>query len=217
MNTPKEPQYRQRVGYQAMLLGGFSSLATVMLVAGSIATREPIQARQKEDLKASLSQVVPNGRYDNDLLENPLQLSGPDEEPLTIYRGMVGMQVSALAWEVNSQGYAGEIRLILGVDAAGKILGVRVLSHAETPGLGDKIEVAKDDWMLQFNGLSLGNPPAAEWKVKKDGGRFDAFSGATITPRAVLQAIVGGLKRFNKDRTALLSPPVINTDTIARE
>lgn len=217
MDAPQEFQYRQRVGYQAMLLGGFSALATVVLVAGDIATREPILAQQREDLKVSLSQVVPHAYHDNDLLENQLQLTEPDVEPLTIYRGTAGMQVSAIAWEVSSQGYAGEIRLILGMDAEGKILGVRVLSHAETPGLGDKIEVAKDDWMLQFNGLSLGNPPAAEWKVKKDGGRFDAFSGATITPRAVLQGIVDGLKRFNKHRTTLLSPPVINTETVARE
>ena len=217
MSTPKEPQYRQRIGYQAMLLGGFSALATVMLVAGNIATREPILARQKEDLQASLNQVIAANLYDNDLLQSPLQLPGQKSEPITVYRGIAGTQVSALAWEVSSQGYAGEIRLLLGLDAEGKILGVRVLSHAETPGLGDKIEVDKDNWMLGFNGLSLGNPPAAEWKVKKDGGRFDAFSGATITPRAVLQAIVSGLSFFNQQRTVLLSPPVINADTVARE
>ena len=217
MSTPKEPRYRQRIGYQAMLLGGFSALATVMLVAGNIATREPILERQKEDLQASLNQVIAANLYDNDLLQSPVQLSGQKSEPITIYRGIAGTQVSALAWEVSSQGYAGEIRLLLGLDAEGKILGVRVLSHAETPGLGDKIEVSKDNWILGFNGLSLGNPPAAEWKVKKDGGRFDAFSGATITPRAVLQAIVSGLNFFNQQRTALLSPPVINADTVARE
>ena len=88
---------------------------------------------------------------------------------------------------------------------------LRVVTHRETPGLGDKIEVAKDDWILGFNGLSLGNPPAEQWQVSKDGGRFDAFSGATITPRAVVQAIAGGLRFFNGHRTELLESPAAIT------
>ena len=217
MSTPKEPKYRQRVGYQAMLLGGFSTLATALLVAGNLATRDAILERQQEDLQDSLSQVVPADQYDNNLLENPLQLSGPGGESLTVYRGTEGMQVSALAWEVSGLGYAGEIRLILGLDADGSILGVRVLSHAETPGLGDKIEIEKDDWMLGFNGLSLGNPGIDQWKVKKDGGRFDQFSGATITPRGVVQAIKEGLSFYQEHHTELLNPPVITTATVSRK
>lgn len=213
MGTPTEPQYRKRVGYQAMLLGGFSTLATVLLVVGNMATKDAIAERQKEDLQISLSQVIPDEHYSNNLLEDPLVLEGPDGKPLTVYRGTQGMKVSALAWEISEQGYAGEIRLILGLDAEGHILGVRVLAHAETPGLGDQIEVEKDDWILGFNGLSLGNPPVEEWKVKKDGGRFDAFSGATITPRAVVKAIEDGLEYFNENRTELLNPPIIHTDT----
>jgi electron transport complex protein RnfG len=211
MDTPRAPQYRKRVGYQAMLLGGFAALATALLVAGNLATRDAIRERQKEDLHASLSQVVPSGYYDNDLPANPLRLTGPQSKSLTIYRGTKGSQISALAYEIGGQGYAGEIRLILGLDVAGKILGVRVLSHSETPGLGDRIEAEKDDWILGFNGLSLRNPPAAMWRVKKDGGQFDAFSGATITPRAVLKAIKGGLSFFDEHRAELLSPPVVTS------
>ena len=216
MSTNQEPEYRRRVGYQAMLLGGFSTLATALLVAGNLATKDAILEREKEDLQDSLSQVIRMDLYDNNLLENPLQLNGPQGRPLTVYRGTEGMQISALAWEVSSQGYAGEIRLILGLNADGEILGVRVLSHAETPGLGDKIEVAKDDWILDFEGLSLGQPPAEQWQVKKDGGRFDQFSGATITPRAVVQAIKGGLEFFQEHRTELLNPPVITTASTPR-
>jgi electron transport complex protein RnfG len=214
MGTPLEPEYRKRVGYQAVLLGGFSTLATALLVAGNIATKEAIQARQKEDLLDSLAQVVPDERYDNDLLAHPLEIMDEKGKPVTIYRGTVGAQVNALAWEISGQGYAGEMRLILGLDAEGKVLGVRVLSHAETPGLGDKIEVAKDPWILSFNGLSLGNPPESEWAVKKDGGRFDQFSGATITPRGVVGAIKDGLAFFQAHRTELLNPPSITTDTV---
>jgi len=216
MSTPKEPSYRQRVGYQAMLLGGFSTLATTLLVAGNLATKAAIVERQQEDLQSSLSQVIPAEHYDNNLLQQPLQLNDDQGRSVTVYRGTRGMQVSAMAWEIDAQGYAGEIRLILGLDATGEILGVRVLSHAETPGLGDKIEVEKNDWILGFDGLSLGNPPAQQWQVKKDGGRFDQFSGATITPRGVVLAIKQGLSFFQEHRTELLNPPVINTQTVAR-
>ncbi len=212
--TPKEPAYRQRIGYQAMLLGGFSALATILLVAGNLATKDAILERQKEDLLASLGQVIPPGKYDNDLLANPLQIDVSDSKsgkPMTIYRGTIeGGKISALAWEVSTQeGYSGEMRFLLGLDADGKVLGVRVLAHAETPGLGDKIEVEKDDWMLQFDGLSLGNPPESSWYVKKDGGQFDQFSGATITPRATLQAIRRGLNFFQQNQEMLLRPPVL--------
>jgi electron transport complex protein RnfG len=198
----------KRILYPALLLGGFSTLATVLLVAGNLVTRDAIQERQREDLLVSLRQVVPESHYRNDLLADPLQLPGPDGTPVTIYRGTRDGRVTALAYPISSQGYAGEIRLILGLDAAGKILGVRVLSHAETPGLGDGIEVAKSDWILDFNGLSLGDPPPEQWKVKKDGGRFDAFSGATITPRAVVKAIEGGLVFYRQHRDRLLEAPL---------
>lgn len=207
MSTPAEPSYRQRIGYQAMLLGGFAMFAAIFLVSGNMATREAIAERQKEDMLASLGQVMPASLYRNDLLENPLRIQDQSDRTLTIYRGFADSGVSALAWEVAENGYAGEIRLIMGVDPDGRILGVRVISHAETPGLGDKIEPAKDDWILDFNGLSLGNPPARQWKVKKDGGQFDAFSGATITPRAVVKAIRVGLEFFKANRSRLLALP----------
>ncbi|MBF0256499.1 MAG: RnfABCDGE type electron transport complex subunit G, partial [Gammaproteobacteria bacterium] len=98
----------------------------------------------------------------------------------------------------------------------GRVLGVRVLAHAETPGLGDKIEVARDDWILDFNGLSLGNPPIERWQVKKDGGQFDAFSGATITPRAVVAAIREGLSFFQRHQTALVNPVSITEQETSR-
>ena len=125
-----------------------------------------------------------------------------------VYRALSAGQVTALAFQVEGRGYAGEIDVLLGLDADGRILGARVLSHKETPGLGDKIEVAKDDWILAFDGLSLGDPPPERWAVKKDGGDFDQFSGATITPRAVVRALKGGLEFFAANRAALTAPAV---------
>jgi electron transport complex protein RnfG len=90
------------------------------------------------------------------------------------------------------------------VDRQGTLLGVRVISHSETPGLGDKIETAKSDWILGFSGRSLNDPPPEQWEVKKDGGVFDQFTGATITPRSLIRAVKGGLEFFTNYRAVLL-------------
>lgn len=220
MSSLKLSSLQQNISYQAVLLGGFTLLATVLLVAGNMLTKDVIELRQKEDLLASLGQVVPEQYYDNDLLSSPIVINDEKDQPVTIFRGMLENQVSAVAYEISEPGYSGVIRLIIGIDKKGQILGVRVLSHTETPGLGDKIEANRDDWILGFNGLSLGNPPVSKWKVNKDGGQFDAFSGATITPRAVVKAIENGLVFFRDNQTELLIPPlppVPETDDTTQE
>ena len=216
MNTVANPTYRQRVGYQAGLLGGFSLVAAALLVMGDIATRDAIVERKAEDLLASLAQVIPPAMHDNDLLANTLRL-GPDateaEGTLTVYRALQGLEVKAVAFEVTGQGYAGPIRVLLGIGADGRILGARVLAHAETPGLGDKIEVARHDWILSFDGRSLKDPTSEGWAVKKDGGIYDQFSGATITPRAVVKAVKGGLELFEARRDTLTANVVVKEVT----
>jgi electron transport complex protein RnfG len=117
--------------------------------------------------------------------------------------------VTGVAYKVEGQGYGGEIDLILAVDRGGTILGTRALSHSETPGLGDKIEASRSDWVLGFDGRSLSNPPPERWAVKKDGGIFDQFTGATITPRGVVRAIKGGLEPFRDHREALPASPAV--------
>ncbi len=191
------------LAYQAGLLGAAAMLAATFLVMGNIATRDAIERRRVEDLLTSLSQVIPAGMHDNDLLTYPVTLTRTSGEEVTIYRALRGRLVTGVAFRVSGSGYAGPIELILGLDTRGEILGVRVLAHAETPGLGDKIEVSRDDWILGFNGRSLGNPPAERWAVKKDGGDFDQFSGATITPRGVVGAVRDGLRFFREHRAIL--------------
>ena len=215
MNTVANPTYRQRVGYQAGLLGGFALIAAALLVMGDIATRDAIAEREAEDLLASLSQVIPTELHDNDLLANQMVLTidGPEGVPevLNVYRALQGLDVSAVAYEVVGQGYAGPIHILIGIGADGRVLGVRVLSHVETPGLGDKIEIARDDWIIDFNGRSLKDPELDGWAVKKDGGIFDQFSGATVTPRAVVAAIKGGLEVFAQHRDALTASAVVTS------
>jgi electron transport complex protein RnfG len=226
---------RDGVGYQTLLLGGFALAASALLVVGNLLTKGPIAEREAEDLRASLEQVIPAERHANDLLANPLviprqsasQNQSPDSSPssnrtnsrhghddkITVYRALEGLDVTAVAFETVGQGYAGPIRVLLGIGADGRILGARVLAHSETPGLGDKIEIGRDDWITAFDGRDLTDPPPERWAVKKDGGVFDQFSGATITPRAVVAAIKSGLETFAAQRDALTASAVITVET----
>ncbi len=112
-----------------------------------------------EDRQASLSQVLPADIHDNNPVTDTVTMKNDEGKEITVYRARKGTEVTGMAYEIFGSGYAGEMKLMLGVDAAGKVLGVRVLAHKETPGLGDKIETKKGNWILQFAGLSLGNPP----------------------------------------------------------
>lgn len=189
-----KPSYTQRPAFFAGILGMMAALAGTLLAMGFVGTADAIQQRLKEDLQRSLAQVLPAGLYDNDPSADRLRLPLDDGGALEVYRATHEGTPVAAAFEVAEEGYSGPIRLVMGVDSAGEILGVRVISHTETPGLGDNIERAKSDWILGFNGFSLDNLADKEWAVKKDGGRFDQFSGATITPRAVVRAIKRGLQ-----------------------
>lgn len=199
-----EPAYKKRVGYQGTLLGGFATLAATLLVMGNISTFDTIELRVAEDLQASLRQVVPDALHENNLLDNRISIKHQNKE-VVVYQGIKDDKTTAVAYGISGQGYAGEISLIMGINAEGEILGVRVLSHAETPGLGDKIEAEKDDWIFRFDGLSFNKLAEDKWKVKKDGGEFDQFSGATITPRAVVKAIKEGMDMFHQHRGELLA------------
>jgi len=205
--APSKPSFREKIPYQAILLGGFALAASTMLATGNESTKEDIAQRLREDLLASLEQVVPPKNHTNDLLQDVITLPRKDGTIATIYRGSKDGAVSALAYGMTGQGYAGAINVIMGVDASGQVLGVRVLSHAETPGLGDKIEINKDNWITKFTGLSFDNLIPEKWKVKKDGGVFDQFSGATITPRAVVKAVTTGLEFYKDNKDKLLEAP----------
>lgn len=210
MTDAVEPAYRKRVSYQAILLGGFAALTAMLLILGDNATRDAIGQRHADDLLQSLSQVLPDSLHDNNLLDDTVTLDDGHGHPLTVYRATKEKQLSGLAWRVTGQGYGGEIALLLAVDPGGELLGVRVLTHTETPGLGDKIEAQKDHWILGFSGRSLDNTSATEWAVKKDGGRFDQFSGATITPRAVVKAVHEGLLYFQAHRDEMTATPRVS-------
>jgi electron transport complex protein RnfG len=193
---------RSKLGYQGLLLGGAALLTSAALAFASRATEADIHAAEAADLKQSLTQVLP-GTYDNDLLKDTITIPGKDGEVL-VYRARREGKVEAVVYRVIGHGYGGAIVCVMGVSREGRILGVRVIKHSETPGLGDRIETAKSNWIYSFTGKWLGDPPADKWAVKKDGGVFDQFAGATITPRGVVKAVKGGLEFFAREKSELL-------------
>jgi Na+-translocating ferredoxin:NAD+ oxidoreductase subunit G len=193
---------REKIAYQPLLLGVVALLASGALAVVSGATGPAIAAAEAKDLRDSLSEVLPPGLADNDFLKDTVDLQ-KDGKTVTIYRARQGGEMKAVLFKVAERGYSGEISVLMAVDMEGRTLGVRVLKHTETPGLGDKIEVKKDDWVLDFNGKSLGEPTPEKWGVRKDNGVFDQFAGATITPRAVVKAVKGGLEFFAARKTEI--------------
>lgn len=199
---------------RGMLRGAVGLGLFAMVTVGVVAITHSFTAKQIADNRLTnehraLAQVVPESLHDNDLLDNPISLPPNDalgqSEAFVAWRAYRQGQTRAIILPVTAHnGYSGEIELLVGIAENGELTGVRVLSHQETPGLGDKIEARKSDWIEQFAGLTLGNPPAPQWAVKKDGGVFDAFTGATITPRAVVGAVKRSLKYFDANRTTLL-------------
>lgn len=189
--TKEQPAYRDRIGYQAMLLAGICALVATLILLGNTSTKQKIAENQRLDTLQTLDQVLPRSLYDNDPIEDQLIIENYPSEPKSVaaFIARKASKIVGFALPIRGSGYGGDIQMLLGIDIQGQVLGIRVLSHAETPGLGDKIEINKDDWITAFNGLSLANTTLSEWAVKKDGGKFDQFTGATITPRAVVNAL----------------------------
>jgi len=205
----KDPAYRKRIGYHAGLLAGMALIVSALLALGNQQTKADIELRLEEDMRASLAMVIPHELYDNDLLSDAAIIVTDDSEEKLVYIARMNNQAIAVAFKIIEQGYAGPIQIMMGISRDGNILGARVISHMETPGLGDKIEVKKNDWILKFDGHSLENTSSTQWAVKKDGGKFDQFSGATITPRTVVKAISKGLILF-RDK---IKPEIVMKNT----
>lgn len=188
-----------------VLLAGFAA-AGVALVAITWEKAQPrIEENQRHVLTSRLHEIIPPEAHDNDLLDDAITVH--DRELLgtaadvTVYRAYRnGEPVAALFTSVAPDGYSGPIQLLVGIHADGRVAGVRVLSHRETPGLGDPIEIERSDWITGFDGASLGDPPLPQWDVKRHGGVYDQFTGATITPRAVIRAIRNTLLYFREHR-----------------
>lgn len=201
------PIFRQMLK-SAGLMTGFIVVGVALLLGTEALTREPIALAERQTLIATFNQVLPEGAYNNDPLTDQKQVLAPEllgtTAPVTLYRARLDGQPAGVIFEaIAPDGYSGNIHLLIGVLPDGRLGGVRTIKHRETPGLGDKIELSKSEWISQFSGHSLREDNVNNWAVKKDGGMFDQFTGATITPRAVVKAIRKALIFTNQEGNRL--------------
>ena len=196
----------------AGILAGFAVFGALLVAVTWESTAERIADNERAFLLRTLADVLPEGAHDNAVHNDFITVTDPDllgtSAPVTVYRArQLNRPVAVVITPVAPGGYSGPIRLLVGILADGTISGVRVVSHRETPGLGDKIEAERSDWILDFEGRSLGRPPVERWAVRRDAGDFDQFTGATITPRAVVSAVRDALIYFEAHREALFATP----------
>jgi len=191
----------------------FALIGTALLALTYQATHNPIARSEEMEKLKLVSQIIPQGSYDNDIIKDHVELPadgllGTDGTSIA-YIGRLKNQPSiAVLQVVAPDGYSGRIGLIISIRSDGRIGGVRVVTHKETPGLGDYIDIAKSKWITGFDGKSLDDPGEDGWKVKKDGGQFDYMAGATITPRAVVKAVHKALQYFAANRAKIFGPDV---------
>lgn len=193
-----------------VILAVLAAVCTALVALTHSATAPKIEANAQAYLEKSLQPVLQGIAYEGSLSESTINLPAPHELPgnetVPIYRVYAGGEPVAALFVVRAMdGFAGPIRLLIGIDAHGVVTGVRVLEHRETPGLGDLIEADKSDWIQQFNGKSLLAPEASMWAIKRDGGEFDQFTGASITPRSVINAVKQTLEYFAANQDTVFS------------
>lgn len=199
----------------AITLMVFALVFTSLMAYIFTITQAPIAKSEAEARMSLFSQILPTQLHDNDVLKDTLSLA-PDpllgnHQPIIANIAKLNGKVSAIILEaVAHDGYSGDIKLLIAIQADGTVAGVRVIAHKETPGLGDYIDIAKDKWIKLFDQTSLSTMSDAEWKVKKDGGKFEYMVGATITPRAVVKAVHHALLYFKQHQQTLLAASPIN-------
>ncbi|MFB8829310.1 electron transport complex subunit RsxG [Azotobacter sp. CWF10] len=203
------PEIGRSMLKNSLVLGLFAVVTVGAVTLLQRGTADRIQAAERQAQVRALGEILPSGSYDNDLLANTALLNEPllgHHGPQPAHLARKDGQTTAVIFRATApDGYSGAIHLLIGVLADGQLAGVRVIGHRETPGLGDRIELAKDSWILGFTGKSLENPDKSGWAVKKDGGAFDQFAGATITPRAVIKAVHQALRYFQANKGKLLN------------
>jgi len=199
-----------------VMLAGIVLFLFAVAGAGLVAlvhqqTEARIIANERLALLKQLNALVPAQSIDNDIVSDITTVSAPDrlgaKETQVYLGGKDGKPVAAVFTSIVPDGYSGPIKLLVAVRVDGSLGGVRVISHKETPGLGDKVEERKSDWIYSFDNKSLVNPPSAQWKVKRDGGVFDQFTGATVTPRSIVHAVKNTLIYFRDRGGSLFQKP----------
>lgn len=222
---------KESLAKNGLMLGAFAVVTTALIALTFFGTQEKIDQQKQQKLLSVLNEVVPSEFHDNALYANCTEVNVDElggKKSHKVYRALLNNQPSALVLEATApDGYSGDIDILVGVSLSGTsldersatqtnsneltVLGVRVIEHKETPGLGDKIELAVSDWIMSFSLKPFSSDNLSIWKVKKDGGEFDQFTGATITPRAVVSAVREALLYVEANKSALFAAPNLCT------
>lgn len=206
----------ESISRNSILLGIFAIASTAIIAGTYLGTQDAVRENIRLAEERALIAIVPKNRHNNSMLDDTLTLSDSEllglrgEKRLYIAR-QDNAAVAVIIPATARDGYTGDIDLIVGVNVDGTLAGVRVLAHRETPGLGDAVDKKKSDWVDGFIGRSLVNPTLNLWKVKRDKGVFDQFTGATITPRAVTKAVLQTLQYFDQHQHEILKLKTENT------
>lgn len=200
-----------------LTLALIAAVCTALVAGTHHTTKARIAANDKALLEQSLQPALAGTFYDSGVSESRVVIEPPHElpgsGPAVIYRVYAENEPVAALFVVTARdGFSGPIRILIGVGTDGVVTGLRILQHRETPGLGDKIEAARSDWVFQFEGHSLGNPEVAGWAIRVDGGEFDQLTGASVTPRAVIKAVRDTLIYFDAHRDEIFALPAAGED-----
>jgi Na+-translocating ferredoxin:NAD+ oxidoreductase subunit G len=196
----------------ALTLAIVAAVLTAVIALVASVTRERIAANEQAWIKQRLDALIAPGTHDNDLLADSITVTAPDllgsPQPVRIYRARRGgMPVAAVIRPIAPDGYRGPIELLVAIGQDGRLIGVQVIRHEETPGLGDAFESRDIHWLDRFRGRALTDPPLPRWTVRRDGGDFDAFTGATITPRAIIKAVRNTLEYYQRNSQRIFELP----------
>jgi electron transport complex protein RnfG len=215
--APASSPTARRTIMRVLALAGIAIAIALVLATVNSLTHDRIRHNQHAWLLQRLDALVPPAMHDNDLLDDAVRVTAPDllgtGEEVSVYRARrAGQPVAVIVQTVAPNGYRGPIDLLVAIAADGSLLGVQVIQHHETPGLGDAFEHDRGAWLNKFRGKSLEHPPQQRWTVRKDGGEFDAFTGATITPRAIVRSVRYALEYYRANRRQLFDAPAMHAE-----
>lgn len=200
-----------------LTLAVIAAICTAAVATTYMLTEDRIAANEQAWLEQSLEPALAGVFFEGSVTESKLIIPAPHELPgpddVVIYRVYAENEPVAALFAVTARdGYAGPIRILLGIGYDGVVTGIRILEHRETPGLGDRIVSARSDWVFQFDGRSLGDPQLDGWAIRRDGGTFDQLSGASVTPRAVVRAMRETLLYFDEHRDEIFAAPAVEEE-----
>ncbi|WP_079253879.1 electron transport complex subunit RsxG [Endozoicomonas arenosclerae] len=226
-NEPEEKQAKasgmvRSIARNSLTLGLFAIMTVGLIALTFVFTEDKIHAQVRAFEARALKEILPDNTHDNSILDtriaippNELLATSTEKDGYVAFKD--GKPVAVILPAIAPDGYAGKIELLVGIYADGTLAGVRATQHKETPGLGDKIDTKVSNWILQFRGKSLDDPAPEDWGVKRDGGQFDQFTGATVTPRAVVASVYRTLNYFNSHREELFKQGKAALTNLERE